>query len=57
MMKRYLLFTFYTYYPSGGWDDFVGSYRTIEEARTEAHGAQNWQIIDSDTGEKVEESQ
>lgn len=31
-MKRYLLFVGYNYYPSGGWDDFVNSYDTVEEA-------------------------
>ena len=32
-MKGYLLFVFSEFYPEGGWDDFVGSYDTIEEAR------------------------
>ena len=29
----FLLFAGYHYYPSGGWNDFVGQYDTIEEAR------------------------
>jgi len=32
-MKRYLLFSGYEYYPSGGWGDFIGDYNTVEEAR------------------------
>lgn len=32
-MKRYLLFQCNDYYPSGGWDDFVGDYDTIEDAQ------------------------
>lgn len=31
-MKRYLLFMYSTYYPRGGWDDFIDSYATIDEA-------------------------
>ena len=31
-MKRYLLFSGYYYYPEGGWEDFRGSFDTIEEA-------------------------
>lgn len=31
-MNRYLLFTFDGYYPSGGWNDFQGSFDSIEEA-------------------------
>lgn len=31
-MKRYLLFCGYQYYPSGGWEDFAGSYDSIREA-------------------------
>lgn len=33
MFKRYLLFAGATYYPSGGWDDFVGSFDTTEQAK------------------------
>jgi len=31
-MKRYLLFAYESYYPSGGKNDEVGSYDTLEEA-------------------------
>lgn len=32
----YLLFIGYDYYPSGGWDDFKGSFKTIGEAKVAA---------------------
>lgn len=31
-MKRYLLFGGMRYYPSGGWEDFVNSFDSIDEA-------------------------
>ena len=31
-MKRYLLFTFQNYYPCGGFEDYINSFDTIEEA-------------------------
>lgn len=31
-MKRFLVFAFDVYYPSGGWHDFVSAHDTIEEA-------------------------
>lgn len=31
-MERFLLFTYETYYPEGGMNDFNSSYRTLEEA-------------------------
>lgn len=60
-MKRFLLFAFDTYYPNGGWDDFKGSFDTVEEATTQ--GAKNdednvlgnYHVIDSTTGEMVYE--
>lgn len=35
-MKRYLLFAGDNYYPSGGVNDFVMDYDTVEEAEAEA---------------------
>jgi len=55
-MKRYMLFCGYYYYPGGGWEDFVGCYDTIDDAKTAAHkdrSAEWVQIVDSTTGEKV----
>lgn len=31
-MKRYLLFSYTQYYPSGGWSDFVGDFDTAAQA-------------------------
>lgn len=50
-LKRYLVFEFEQYYPAGGWNDFVGSFDTLEEARKKS----DWdcQIIDSETSKEV----
>lgn len=50
-LKRYLVFDFPDYYPGGGWQDFEGSFDTLEEARQLSCR----QIIDSETGTVVEE--
>lgn len=57
-MKRFLLFTFDEYYPSGGWADFVDSFETIEEARTRATTRQRdeYQIVDGAHGTVIESS-
>ena len=48
-MKRFLLFTFDDYYPSGGWDDFTSAHDTEVEALVAAANAKrdNWQIVDT----------
>lgn len=63
--QRFVLFAGDTYYPSGGWDDFRGSFHTKEEAERAAKegwtrdhpmwtGKYDWtQIIDLETGEEV----
>ena len=33
MKKRYAVFAFEFYYPEGGWDDYLGNYETIDEAK------------------------
>lgn len=53
-MKRYLLFQFYSYYPSGGWEDFVADGDTIEELKVlpvykKEPWALNNQIVDTTT--------
>lgn len=35
-MKRYLLFGFLDYYPSGGWGDFVAASNDLEELKNRA---------------------
>jgi hypothetical protein len=32
-VKRFLLFSFNTYYPSGGWQDFFGSFDSVDAAK------------------------
>ena len=67
-MKRYLLFSGYSYYPSGGWRDFKGSFDGLEEALQAGHKCMQqpdpgctaadgpWcHVVDSATGEKVHE--
>ena len=69
-MKRYLLFCFDQEYPSGGWNDFRGSYDTAEEASSNAtHDCQvpmrcggistqkvtdHHHVVDSSTGEVID---
>ena len=47
-MKRYLLFRGDQWYPLGGWDDFFGSYDTIEEAKAAGRACSHdwWHIVD-----------
>jgi hypothetical protein len=55
-MKRYFLFVFASYYPAGGWDDFVESFDSIDEAKThpDARPSEGQaHIVDSLNGEKV----
>ena len=35
-VKRYVVFAYSNYYPSGGWTDHVGSFDTLEAARQAA---------------------
>lgn len=51
-MKRYLLFAGVDYYPEGGFNDYVNSYSTYNEALEDAQkllsdGNQWWQIVDT----------
>ena len=36
-MARYLLFAGSTYYPYGGWEDFIGVFESVEEAKSYFH--------------------
>lgn len=48
-MKKFLLFGYDAYYPSGGWNDFEGSFDTIDEAKENAaSGTQFHDIVDRD---------
>jgi hypothetical protein len=53
---RYLLFAGCQYYPSGGWDDFKGSFDTIDEAKEQIKILDIedwWHIVDLDNLERV----
>lgn len=56
-MKRFLVFGGWTYYPGGGWDDFVGDFENVEDAiaATKDPSSRNdwWHIIDSETKQEV----
>lgn len=54
-MKRYLVFSGKDHYPRGGWEDFVGSFDTIDECGKSFTSEPNsWMhIVDSNTGEVV----
>ncbi len=57
-MKRYLLFKFDQYYPSGGWKDFKGAFDTIKEAKDiKTYSYEFFQIVDSDNGCVVESNE
>lgn len=56
MIKRYQVFSGYNYYPSGGWEDHLGSADTMEEAFIEAANSRGdwWHIVDMETGDIVQ---
>lgn len=53
MLKKYLLFAFDNFYPSGGWSDFQGDFETLEEAlkmgKEAGRAFDRWEIVDSET--------
>ena len=59
-VKRFVVFAGFQYYPGGGWEDFIGSCDTLEEARElrratlEENYQYSWShIVDLQTGEVV----
>jgi len=60
-MLRYALFAGDDYYPNGGWQDFSGSYASLEEALAagRAHLDENYgswyQVVDLSVGSVVAE--
>jgi hypothetical protein len=52
-MKRYLLFSFDHYYPSGGWYDFDSSSDSYQELVDKAKelNQEYWHIVDTETGD------
>lgn len=50
----YLLFSGDSYYPTGGWNDFKGNYKTLEEAINSANDKKDWwHIVSTETWEIV----
>lgn len=53
---RYWLFMYADHYPSGGMEDFCGSFATLGDAQDHAHGNHNWgvlnnaHVVDTSTG-------
>lgn len=60
-LKRFVVFHGAKYYPNGGWEDFLGSTDTRQEAlellllSDDYDGYGWWQIVDTHTG-RVEKS-
>lgn len=54
-MKRYLIFAYDSYYPGGGWNDYVGSEDTlVAVGKALARNTQDWwHVVDSTTGKIV----
>ncbi len=57
-MKRFLIFRYEWYYPSGGWNDFYGDAETLEEAKTFVdaylkHDNGGAHVVDTQTWKKV----
>lgn len=55
-VKRYVVFGSESYYPGGGWSDFVNSFDTFSEALECADGfwkQKHPEIIDLETGEDL----
>lgn len=52
-LKRYLVFAFDDYYPTGGWNDFIESFDTLDYAALTAERVgktrQVTQVVDSTT--------
>lgn len=54
-MNRYFVFAGERYYPSGGWNDFVNSFSSLEVAKEAALATkEDWaHVVDSETGRVV----
>lgn len=61
-IKRFMLFAYDAFYPSGGWSDFHGSFDTLDEAVAawvalhQERLLDYYQIVDLHTGEEIEVS-
>lgn len=54
-MKKFMLFGCDTYYPSGGWSDFIGDFDTVEDARahinSQKYRRDSYDLINTETKE------
>ena len=55
--KKYIVFRYNSYYPSGALDDIAGSFDTLEEAKKLANKdySEFGEVVDRDTWETVYE--
>lgn len=55
-MKKYVCFAYDNYYPSGGTNDLIGSFESLEATRAAflKEGYELGEIIDRDTWESLE---
>ena len=61
MKKRYLVFGYDAYYPMGGWNDFIGVYETLEEAKENTKNTNDnkcdfYDIVDIETMKIVDKT-
>lgn len=58
-LKRFLVFGGSRYYPSGGWEDFKGSFDTLEECTKpkdidgDIYWTDWWHIVDTEAGQII----
>lgn len=62
VLKRFLVFAYDAYYPSGGWNDYQGSFETLAEVRKhiaevneETSAPDYFNVVDAHTGKAVKE--
>jgi len=58
MLRQFLLFAGANYYPAGGWDDYIDSFDSVEDAKAHVDAQASmrfdwWHVIDMTTGEEV----
>jgi hypothetical protein len=60
-LKRFLLFAGVAYYPMGGWEDFIDSFDTLEEAvacgKLRQQRREWWHVVDLEKGEVVDDDE
>ena len=54
MLEKFALFAGQNYYPGGGWEDFVGMYESLEEAREAFYKSGKDSVIPYEWGHVVD---